>query len=101
MFNWFPVFVSSLFWGGTVDVAFEFLTEPSLAAYSETMVWPDYSYMESGVSWQLTDRLGLSVAHGIEDFEWNYVVVGATADLSFGRLTLSGSLLAMYPLYER
>ena len=51
MFNWFPVFVSSLFWGGTVDVAFELFTEPSLAAYSETMVWPDYSYMESGVSW--------------------------------------------------
>ena len=49
----------------------------------------------------MTDRLGLSVAHGIEDFEQNYVVVGATADLSFGRLTLSGSLLAMYPLHEQ
>jgi hypothetical protein len=101
MFNWFPVFFSSLFWGGTVEVAYEFLTEPSLSAYSETQAWPEYNYIESGVFWQLTDRLGVSVAHALEDLEWNYVTVGASADLSFGRVTLTGSLVALYPLYDR
>jgi hypothetical protein len=100
MFPWFPVVFSSLLWGGTLDISYEFLTQPSLSIYSSTLAWPDYTYIETGVSWQLTENLGVSVGHGFEDYEWNYVVVGARTDLYFGRLSLSGSLYAFYPLYD-
>ncbi len=100
MFPWFPVVFSSLLWGGTLDISYEFLYQPSLSIYSSTLAWPDYTYIETGVSWQLTDNLGVSVGHGFEDFEWNYVVVGARTDLYFGRLSLSGALYAFYPLYD-
>lgn len=50
--------------------------------------------------WQVTDKLGFYVSHGLEELEWSYVVVGTRTELEFGRLSVAGSLFAAYPLYD-